>query len=193
MRPTHIAAFTLLIVFLAEGGCAVRYVANWTSLDARPLPQWYDDAKIGIFVHWGVFSVPAFGKFSEWLWYYWHYTAQAQVIEFIKNNYPPGWKYADFAPQFHAEFFDPDAWAELFKASGAGYDPLTQSTLQNIACLLPGCGSRSSPLKVLIHDAHLGRTFPQTFNTRPRDPFCHCFVIVSTTNGNEMCYTSFAS
>lgn len=122
MRPTHAAALTLLVAFLSsERGCAARFEANWTSLDARPLPQWYDDAKIGIFVHWGVFSVPSFGKFSEWLWYYWHYTSQAQVVEFIKNNYPPGWKYADFAPQFRAEFFEPDYWAELFKASGAGY------------------------------------------------------------------------
>lgn len=120
MRPTHVAALTLLIAFLSGRGCAVRYEANWTSLDARTLPQWYDDAKIGIFVHWGVFSVPSFGKFSEWLWYYWHYTAQVEVVEFMKKNYPPGWKYADFAHQFHAEFFDPDAWAEIFKASGAG-------------------------------------------------------------------------
>lgn len=122
MRLARAAALTLSIGLLAEAGRPARYEANWTSLDARPLPRWYDDAKIGIFVHWGVFSVPAFGKFSEWLWYYWHDAAQAQVVDFIKNNYPPGWKYADFAPQFHAEFFDPDAWAELFEASGAGYD-----------------------------------------------------------------------
>lgn len=46
-----------------------RYTPDWTSLDSRPLPSWYDDAKFGIFIHWGVFSVPAFG--SEWFWWYW--------------------------------------------------------------------------------------------------------------------------
>lgn len=46
-----------------------RYQPDWSSLDSRPLPSWYDEAKFGIFIHWGVFSVPAFG--SEWFWWYW--------------------------------------------------------------------------------------------------------------------------
>ncbi len=40
------------------------YTPDWRSLDSHPLPQWYDDAKVGIFIHWGVFSVPAFK--NEW-------------------------------------------------------------------------------------------------------------------------------
>lgn len=47
-----------------------RYEPNWDSLDSRPSPQWFDDAKIGIFVHWGVYSVPSFG--SEWFWLNWN-------------------------------------------------------------------------------------------------------------------------
>lgn len=47
------------------------YSPNWEDLDTRPLPQWYDSAKIGIFVHWGVYSVP--GCVSEWFWYYWQH------------------------------------------------------------------------------------------------------------------------
>lgn len=47
----------------------LRYTPDWESLDSRPLPTWYDDAKFGIFIHWGVFSVPAYG--SEWFWWYW--------------------------------------------------------------------------------------------------------------------------
>jgi Alpha-L-fucosidase len=46
-----------------------RYRPNWDSLDLRPLPGWYDEAKVGIFLHWGVYSVPSFG--SEWFWKYW--------------------------------------------------------------------------------------------------------------------------
>jgi Alpha-L-fucosidase len=45
------------------------YEPTWESLDSRPLPEWYPNAKIGIFIHWGVFSVPAFG--SEWFWKRW--------------------------------------------------------------------------------------------------------------------------
>lgn len=48
---------------------SLRYLPTWNSLDKRPLPKWYDGAKIGIFIHWGVFSVPSFG--SEWFWMYW--------------------------------------------------------------------------------------------------------------------------
>lgn len=46
-----------------------KYDPTWSSLDSRPLPSWYDDAKLGIFIHWGVFSVPSFG--SEWFWKHW--------------------------------------------------------------------------------------------------------------------------
>lgn len=46
-----------------------KYAPTWTSLDNRPLPPWYDEAKFGIFIHWGVFSVPSFG--SEWFWNNW--------------------------------------------------------------------------------------------------------------------------
>lgn len=46
-----------------------RYKPDWEDLDKRPLPQWYDQAKIGIFLHWGVFSVPSFS--SEWFWKNW--------------------------------------------------------------------------------------------------------------------------
>lgn len=44
----------------------LTYKPDWKDLDSRPLPRWYDEAKIGIFIHWGVFSVPSFG--SEWFW-----------------------------------------------------------------------------------------------------------------------------
>lgn len=93
-----------------------KYEPNWKSLDSRPNPPWYDEAKIGIFMHWGVYSVPSFG--SEWFWYYWK-TSRPAYVEFMKKNYPPNFEYADFASSFRAEFFDPDAWADLLAKSGA--------------------------------------------------------------------------
>ncbi|XP_068227948.1 tissue alpha-L-fucosidase-like [Palaemon carinicauda] len=99
-----------------------KYEANWDSIDSRPLPQWYDDAKMGIFLHWGVFSVPSFG--SEWFWSYWEGGSSAYV-DFMKKNYRPDFTYADFASQFTAEFYDPNEWADIFKAAGARYLVLT--------------------------------------------------------------------
>lgn len=57
------------IDFLPLSTTVVKYLPTWDSLDSRPLPPWYDEAKLGIFIHWGVFSVPSFG--SEWFWNNW--------------------------------------------------------------------------------------------------------------------------
>lgn len=132
LGPAHIACLISLIpLLLLAPGCAARYTADWASLDSRPLPQWYDDAKFGIFIHWGVFSVPGFGQFSEWFWWWWASGRQAEV-DFMKKNYPPGFKYADFAPQFRAEFYNPDDWADIFKASGARYDHKISSCFHQV-------------------------------------------------------------
>jgi len=109
----------LLLCLIAPS--AARYQPSWESIDSRPLPQWYDVAKVGIFVHWGVFSVPSYGTPSEWFWYGWKRTHKRDYIEFMQKNYPPDFTYADFAPMFRAEFFNPDQWADVFKASGARY------------------------------------------------------------------------
>nr|CAH7755775.1 unnamed protein product [Callosobruchus chinensis] len=58
----------VLFSCLSYINCA-KYEPNWDSLDTRPAPKWFDEAKIGIFLHWGVFSVPSFG--SEWFWKDW--------------------------------------------------------------------------------------------------------------------------
>ncbi len=112
-----LAVFVLLGALVCQ--TAARYTPDWTSLDARPLPSWYDEAKVGIFVHWGVFSVPGFQ--SEWFW--WHWQGQQppdqKCVSYMSKNYPPGFSYPEFAPQFHAQFFSPGDWADIFKASGA--------------------------------------------------------------------------
>ncbi|XP_052223787.1 alpha-L-fucosidase-like isoform X2 [Dreissena polymorpha] len=95
---------------------------NWDSLDARPLPSWYDESKIGIFLHWGVFSVPSFG--DEWFWYYWR-TGAKQYVNYMAENYKPDFTYQDFAADFTTDLFNPNEWAEIFKASGAKYLVLT--------------------------------------------------------------------
>jgi len=98
---------------------SAQYTPDWDSLDTRPLPPWYDEAKIGIFIHWGVFSVPSF--YTEWFWQRWQQKKVPEVVDFMKKNYPPGFQYADFAKDFNAEFYDPVSWAKLFKDAGAKY------------------------------------------------------------------------
>ena len=108
----------IILVPLCCAGLVVGdYLPNWTSLDSRPLPSWYDEAKFGIFLHWGVYSVPSFG--SEWFWDRWQDKKEKDYVDFMEQNYPPGFKYADFAPMFKAELFDPDEWAQFFSDAGA--------------------------------------------------------------------------
>ena len=119
LLPTRMLTFlTLGLWLLCTAVSGVRYQPNWESLDNRPLPQWYDEAKFGIFLHWGVFTVPSY--VGAWFWYWWKGpNPNRNIVEFMKENYPPDFTYADFAPHFTAEFFEPKQWAEIFHASGA--------------------------------------------------------------------------
>lgn len=93
---------------------------DWESLQKYETPDWYRDAKFGIFIHWGVYSVPAFG--SEW-YPRMMYVKDSPEYKHHIATYGPQDKfgYKDFIPMFKAEHFDPAAWAELFKKSGAKY------------------------------------------------------------------------
>ncbi len=119
MEVTRIQISLFLCLLSCASSLGTQYTPDWASLDSRPIPEWYDEVKFGIFVHWGVFSVPAFG--SEWFWWYWKGAHNPDYIQFMTKNYPPGFSYTDFAPNFHAQFFDPDEMAGIFEASGAKY------------------------------------------------------------------------
>lgn len=105
------------MILYCAGLVVADYSPDWSSLDSRPLPSWYDEAKFGIFIVWGVYSVPSFG--SEWFWERWQGEKQKDYVDFVAKNYPPGFRYADFAPLLKAELFDPDEWAKLFSDAGA--------------------------------------------------------------------------
>lgn len=102
-----------------------RYEPNWESLDKRPAPAWFLDAKFGIFIHWGVYSVPAWGapkSYSEWYWNNMSNKKPDNVWwQFHKTHFGENFDYKDFAPLFKAEFYNPDQWADLFYRSGAKY------------------------------------------------------------------------
>ena len=96
------------------------YTDTWDSLCEHPTPKWYARDKFGIFIHWGVYSVPAFG--NEWY-------PRNMYIKGSKENLHHEEKYGtldkfgykDFIPQFKAEKFDAKEWAELFKEAGAKF------------------------------------------------------------------------
>ena len=105
---------------VANGMDKGPFRADWVSLKKYQSPAWYDDAKFGIFIHWGVYSVPAFG--SEW---YSRLMYQQGTPEFAHHvaTYGPQAKfgYKDFIPLFKAQQFDAQVWAKLFHDAGARY------------------------------------------------------------------------
>lgn len=94
--------------------------ADWGSLQTYKTPAWYGDAKFGIFIHWGLYSLPAFG--SEWYSRNMYIEGSPEHAHHLQT-YGPHTKfgYKDFIPKFRAEHFDPTAWMALFRDAGARY------------------------------------------------------------------------
>src|ERR1044072_7170148 len=125
----------LLFAGATFAGGATHYEPNWESIDSRPAPGWWTDAKFGIFIHWGVYSVPSFatkGEYAEW---YWERIGKPgnpdpnandakirrETREFHAQHYGEAFQYPDFAKSFTAELFDAKQWAQMFRRSGAKY------------------------------------------------------------------------
>jgi len=120
----NFSAFCLL--WLTINLSAQTYLPNWESLDKRPTPQWFKDSKFGIFIHWGVYSVPGWstkGSYAEW------YQQGLQTTDTARQKFHKAKfgnrTYYDLANDFKAELFNPDDWAKLFERSGAKYIVLT--------------------------------------------------------------------
>ena len=103
-----------------QGDAQGPFRPDWASLKTYQAPDWYRDAKFGIFIHWGLYSVPAFG--SEWYSRN-MYSAGTDEYKHHIATYGPQDKfgYKDFIPLFKAERYDPRAWAQLFRDAGARY------------------------------------------------------------------------
>lgn len=98
---------------------AAAFEPTWDSLRQYSCPEWFRDAKFGIYVHWGVYSVPAQGC---WYGRNMYETNRPQYQYHINNwGHPSEFGYKDFIPMWKAENFDPDAWLTLFKEAGARF------------------------------------------------------------------------
>jgi alpha-L-fucosidase len=94
------------------------------SLSTYAVPAWFRDAKLGIFIHWGVYSVPAWG--NEWYPRKMYRRDDPEDGPFYEHHlatwgHPGTFGYKDFIPQFRGERWDPEAWLDLFVAAGARY------------------------------------------------------------------------
>jgi alpha-L-fucosidase len=143
------ATLSMLTVCAAALFAASPYQPTTESLRGHHAPEWYDNAKFGIFIHWGVYAVPAYHEwyvemispkanygfllggppydatadgFSDEVF---RSHTRADAVEYHKKNWGAAFPYDNFIPMFKAEKFDPDAWARLFKDAGAKYVVMT--------------------------------------------------------------------
>ena len=157
---TTLAPVVIMIALFAANGMSQfpntppkKYEPNWMILKRHPVPEWFQDAKLGIFIHWGLYSVPAWAptlrkadmKELDWAkliaqpgWWFKNNPYAEWYLNTMKIKDSPTWKhhvetyganfdYLDFIPTFNRDVqnWNPDEWAELFKEAGARYVVLT--------------------------------------------------------------------
>ena len=99
-----------------------KYTADWKSLSKhQSCPDWFADSKLGIYFHWGIYSVPAWG--SEW-YPRWMYVPDREgwgeeIYEYHRATYGSDFQYHDFIPKWKGEKFNAAEWVDLFANSGA--------------------------------------------------------------------------
>ncbi len=142
--------YSLILLGMLQGNNLLaqqKYEATWSSIDSRPIPQWFTDAKFGIFIHWGLYSVPAWGPlpsdganiydcYAEWYWAKLmdkNSSVNPLFTEFHRKNYGDNFAYQDFVKDFKCEMFKPDDWAKLFREAGARYVVLTSKHHEGFA------------------------------------------------------------
>ena len=149
-RPEVVAAAAAAIPDAMAPG---PFRPTWDSVRQHyRAPAWFGDAKFGIFLHWGLYSVPAYHN----EWYEKH--MYAAYADWHRDHFGPQdqFGYKDFIPKFTAEQFDPAAWAKLFKVSGARYVVPTAQHHDNYplwdSALTPVNAKRTGPHRDLIGD-----------------------------------------
>ena len=100
---------------------------TWESLNERGYPQWFSDAKLGIFIHWGLYSVPAYASkegYGEWFYrgLMQKEPERMRIMSYYADTTKPVFdQYKELTKYWHAELWNPDEWARLFKYAGAKY------------------------------------------------------------------------
>ncbi|HET6559166.1 MAG TPA: alpha-L-fucosidase [Prolixibacteraceae bacterium] len=128
------------LLFSAGATAQAPYTATWESLSSHKMPAWYDDAKIGLSMHWGVYSVPAWApresgiSYAEWYGFRMHEQGNP-TVDYHREKYGQA-TYDDFIPQWKAEAYNPTQWARFAKEMGAKYMFITSKHHDGF-CLWP--------------------------------------------------------
>ena len=190
MKPiTRILGVLLISIILTACGKkeAVKYTADWESMDGYPVPEWFDDAKFGIFIHWGGYSEFAYKKNNRG--YAEHtpkgiYENPDFYYPYMEERYgakPPDFGYKDILTRFKAEKFDPDAWARLFQDAGARYVVLTAEHHDGFAMwdsdLTEWSATKVGPMRDLVGDLgqavrKLGLKYAPSYHRERHPGFC---------------------
>lgn len=168
---------------------AEPYEATLASLDLHGVPEWWRDAKFGIFIHWGPYSVPAYAPpgepylgYAEWYWYY-QQRKDTDIFEHHLETYGPDVLYDEFIDRWTAESFEPEAWIDLFERAGARYFVLTSKHHDGVALWPTATSDRNTvamgPHRDIVGDlleaaecstlrTGLYFSIPEWFNPAPR-------------------------
>ncbi|OTA65806.1 glycoside hydrolase family 29 protein [Hypoxylon sp. EC38] len=154
------------ISVIVEGGTTKTFDFNdiefglteWTTdldnLARHESPDWFNDAKYGIFIHWGVYAVTGWGnstpyeRYAEWFWWYsTHPQADpGDFYEYRLRTYGKEWAYDDTFPDFTASVFDPKSWVDLIADAGAKYFVITSKHHDGFAIFDTSATSNRSAL-----------------------------------------------
>ena len=112
MKKYLLPSVLIIVVLIGIPSCTQKeYTPNWESLSEYQTPEWFRDAKFGIFIHWGVYSVPAY--VNEWYPRNMYRDGSKQNLYHLETyGSLKEFGYKDFIPQFKAEKWDPRAWAK---------------------------------------------------------------------------------
>jgi len=117
----------VLMIVLMLTAHAQTSEPSWESLNQRGYPQWFSDAKLGIFVHWGLYSVPAYASkegYGEWLYkgLMAKDSGRCRIMSLYADTTLPVFdQYKELTEYWHAELWSPQEWARMFKDAGAKY------------------------------------------------------------------------
>lgn len=132
------------------------FTTDLASLGKHESPQWFDDAKFGIMIHWGPYAVTAYGSvapnetYAEWFWWYSnnHFVGsdKSDCLDYRLETFGPTWNYDDSFVNFTASSWDPKEWVDLFADAGAKYFVLTTKHHDGFALFDVGASTNRSSL-----------------------------------------------